>query len=261
MRSLRTAVGIFLATTGLALGQVSTNSFFNWETAPVHPVALSPDGTRLAICNLPDNRLEVFGLMNGVPVSLGSVCVGLDPCSVRFRTADVVWVANFISDSISIVSLSGMRVVATLGTSNEPSDIVFAGTPARAFVSCAQPGLVQVFNPTNRTVITNLVIDGNRPKAMAVSPDGAKVYTAIFESGNRTTIIGSGVSLGFPIPTPVDFPDGPYEGQNPPPNNRVRQARPTPRPPWQPTKFPHHRAMTRCQKPIRSRVPPPKEFS
>ena len=220
MRTLRTAVGIFLATIGLALGQVSTNSFFNWETAPVHPVALSPDGTRLAICNLPDNRLEVFGLTNGV-VSLGSVCVGLDPCSVRFRTADEVWVANFISDSISIVSLAGMRVVATLGTSNEPSDIVFAGIPTRALVSCAQPGLVQVFNPTNRTVITNLVIEGNRPKAMAVSPDGAKVYAAIFESGNRTTIIGAGVSLGFPIPTPVDFPDGPYEGQNPPPNNRT----------------------------------------
>src|SRR5207244_4888138 len=92
-------------------------------------------------------------------------------------------------------------------------------SPWRAFVSGAQPGIVQVFDPTNRTAITNLVIDGNRPKAMAASPDGGKVYVAIFESGNASTIIGGGVSLGFPVATPLDFPGGPHHGINPPPNS------------------------------------------
>ncbi len=201
----------------LALGQ-STN-FFNWETPPVHPVALSPDGATLVVCNLPDNRVELFNVTSGNPVAIGSVSVGLDPVSVRFRNDDELWVANFISDSISIVSLSAMRVIATLDTLNEPSDVVFGGSPQRAFVSCAQPNTVQVFNPTTRAAITNLVVDGNRPKAMAVSPDGRSVYVAVFESGNATTIIGSGVSLGFPSATPVDFPDGPHGGKNPPPNS------------------------------------------
>ena len=171
------------------------------------------------VCNLPDNRLEVFSITNGLLVPLGSIPVGLDPTTARFRTNDEVWVANFISDSISIVSLSGMRVVATLSVSNEPSDIVFAGSPARAYITCAQPGIVQVFDPITRASITNLVIDGNRPKAMAVSPDGSKVYVAIFESGNASTIIGSGVNLGLPPPSPLDFYHGPYGGQNPPPNS------------------------------------------
>jgi len=218
-RPLSTAVALLLATASLAFGQATTNSFFNWETPPVHPIALSPDGTRLVVCNLPDNRLEVFSVTNGEPVALGSVSVGLDPTTARFRTDDEVWVANFISDSISIVNLSGMRVVATLSVSNEPSDIVFAGSPLRAFVTCAQPGIVQVFNATNRAAITNLTIDGNRPKAMAVSPDGSKVYAAIFESGNNSTIIGAGVNLGLPPPTPVDFPHAPSGGLNPPPND------------------------------------------
>ena len=212
-------MAFLLATVSLAFGQATTNSFFNWETPPVHPVALSPNGTRLVVCNLPDNRLEVFSVTNGVPVALGNVSVGLDPTTARFRTDDEVWVANFISDSISIVSLSGMRVVGTLSVSNEPSDIVFAGSPLRAFVSCAQPGIVQVFNATNRAAITNLLIDGNRPKAMAVSPDGSKVYAAIFESGNNSTILGAGVNLGLPPPTAVDFPSSPHGGQNPPPNS------------------------------------------
>src|SRR3989449_3316691 len=35
-----------------------TNSFVNFETPPVHPVALNPDGSRLGVCNLADGRLE-----------------------------------------------------------------------------------------------------------------------------------------------------------------------------------------------------------
>ncbi len=208
-----------LISASAAFAQVSTNSFSNWETPPVHPLALSPDGTKLVLCNLPDNRLEVYSVTNGIPVTLGNISVGLDPCTARFRTSDEVWVANFISDSVSIVSLSTMRVIATLSVSNEPSDIVFAGTPLRAYVTCAQPGLVQVFDAVTRAPVSNLVIDGNRPKAMAVSPDGGKVYVAIFESGNASTIIGAGVNLGLPPPTPVDFPFAPSAGLNPPPNS------------------------------------------
>lgn len=219
MKTLFRLAGTVWMTASLACGQATTNSFFNWETAPVHPVALSPDGARLVVCNLPDNRLEVFSVTNGLPVPLGSISVGLDPTTARFRTADEVWVANFISDSISIVSLAGMRVVATLSVSNEPSDIVFAGSPQRAFITCAQPGLVQVFNPVTRAPVATLTIEGNRPKAMAVSPDGSTVYAAIFESGNASTIIGAGVNLGLPPPTPVDFPNAPSGGLNPPPNS------------------------------------------
>jgi len=124
-----------------APAQFTITNFFNWETSPVHPVEISPDGATLVVCNLPDNRLEVFDITSGKPRPLGGISVGLDPVTVRFRTATELWVANFISDSISIIDLPTMRVKSTITTSNEPSDIVFAGSPQRAFVSCAQPGL------------------------------------------------------------------------------------------------------------------------
>src|SRR5947207_15796749 len=38
----------------------TTASFVNWETGQVHPVDMTPDGTRLLVCNTADNRLEVF---------------------------------------------------------------------------------------------------------------------------------------------------------------------------------------------------------
>jgi YVTN family beta-propeller protein len=202
-----------------ARGEITTSNFFNWETPPVHPVALSPDSNTLAVCNLPDNRIELFDVTSGKPLALTNIPVGLDPVTVRFRTASELWVANYISDSISIIDLATMRVIATLTTTNEPSDIVFAGTPQRAFVSCGQPNLVQVYNPASLQLITNLVIDGNRPRAMATSPDGSKVYVAIFESGNASTIISTGVSSGAPRPSPISFPFAPSGGLNPPPNS------------------------------------------
>jgi YVTN family beta-propeller protein len=208
-----------LLLTGVAQAQINTTNFFNWETAPVHPIALSPDSSKLAVCNLPDNRIEMFDVTSGSLSPLGSIPVGLDPVTVRFRTASEIWVANYISDSISIIDVPTTRVLSTITTSNEPSDIVFAGTPQRAYVSCGQPNLVQVFNVSTLQVVTNLAIDGNRPRAIDVSPDGLKVYVAIFESGNASTIIGSGVSAGLPKPSPINFPDAPADGLNPPPNS------------------------------------------
>ncbi len=213
--------------------QGAADSFVNFETPPVHPIALSPDGGQLAVCNLADGRLELFDVSSGTAVSVGSVPVGLDPVSVRYRTASEAWVVNHISDSISVVDVEARRVVATIQTLDTPADVIFAGSTARAFVSCATPNTVQVFDPVTRQLVTNLVIQAERPKALAASPDGRKVYAAIFESGNGTTFLGPKLS-GSPIrvPTPpgtnssgpvysqnvVSDPRGPYRGQNPPPN-------------------------------------------
>lgn len=214
------AAGLYVVSPAIR-AQVSTTNFFNFETAPVHPEAISPDGAKLAVCNLAEGHVEIFDITSSAPVSLASIPVGIDPVSVRFRTTTEIWVANYISSSISVVDLSTFRVFNTITTSNQPSDIVFAGNPQRAYVSCGLPNLVQIFNPTNDQWVTNLVLDGNRPRAMDVSPDGSKVYVAIFESGNASTIIGSGVAaLGnLPKPDAIDFPDAPSEGLNPPPNS------------------------------------------
>ena len=117
--------------------EARNDSFVNFETAPVHPIALSPDHSRLAVCNLPDAKLELFDVATESPQPIGSVPVGIDPVSVRFRNGSEAWVVNQISDSISIVSLPSQRVITTLDTLDTPSDVVFAGSPMRAFVSCA----------------------------------------------------------------------------------------------------------------------------
>ncbi len=216
-------LAIAIVASSLVLAQPeSGSSFVNWENPHVSPLAMTPDGKTLLAVNTPDNRLEVFDLTSGLPVWAASIPVGLDPVSVRARTSTEVWVVNHISDSVSIVDLSTMNVRFTLRTDDEPTDVVFAGSPERAFVSCSQVNRVMVFDPANLSALpVSIEIDGEDPRAMAVSPDGTKVYVAIFESGNASTVLGGGIAgatLAYP-PNVVSHAAGPYAGKNPPPND------------------------------------------
>ena len=77
LRSLTTLVPCLVL--GLALTPtLGAQSFVNWETAPVTPLDLTPDGTRLLATNLADDRLEVFDLVGGIPTPSLSIPVGID---------------------------------------------------------------------------------------------------------------------------------------------------------------------------------------
>ncbi len=202
-------------------------AFVNWESPHVHPLELTPGGDLLLAVDTAAARLEVLDASGTSLRRRFTVPVGLDPVTVRARTADEAWVVNHVSDSISVVDLAARAVVRTIGTRDEPCDVVFAGEPLRAFVSCSQANVVQVFTLTGDLLAT-LRITGEDPRALAVSPDGTKVYAAIFESGNRSTILGGGLGgsqLSFPRNV-VNDPAGPWGGVNPPPNSGAGFAPP-----------------------------------
>jgi YVTN family beta-propeller protein len=189
-------------------------SFVNWESPHVTPLDLTPNGKLLLAINTADNRLEVFGLTKAGLDPLGAVTVGLDPVSVRALSNSQAWVVNHVSDTISIVDLQALNVVATLYPGDEPADVVFAGKPLRAFVTVSQLNQVKVYDPANLAAApVTIQIEGEDPRALAT--DGTTVYAAIFESGNRTTSLSE-----FAVSTPRM---NPYRGApNPPPNSGAR---------------------------------------
>ena len=196
------------ATASVSLAQ--GGGFLNWESPHSHPIELTPDGRVLVAVNTADARLEVFSLDGGTLVRRGSVPVGLDPVSVRALDSSTVWVVNQISDSVSIVDLPSMRVTRTVLVGDEPADVVFAGSPRKAFVSLSIAERVAVLDAASATVLATLPVAGSQPRALAASPDGSRVYLAIFESGNRSTLVPRSA---------VSAASGPYGGQNPPPND------------------------------------------
>jgi YVTN family beta-propeller protein len=223
---------------GPAVAQ-SSGAFVNWEHPHVHPLELTPDGTKLLAVNTADNRLLVFNVSGGTPVLAASIPVGLDPVSVRARSNTEAWVVNHVSDSVSIVDLTTLNVRVTVPTDDEPADVVFAGSPQRAFISCSQVNRVLVVDPASPLgAPTRVALGGEEPRALAVNAAGTQVYVALFESGNRTTVLGGGNAMGgggFP-PNVVSSSASPYGGANPPPNSGAffspaqKSGNPTPPP-------------------------------
>jgi len=201
--------------------------FTTFETEQVRPLALSDDGKRLFAVNTPDNRLEVFNVKNYGLQHVTSISVGLEPTAVAVR-GEQAWVVNHLSDSISVVDISGgsqkYNVVRTLLVGDEPRDVVFAGPQSRrAFITTAHRGQNVPYDPQLTTPgvgradvwvfdalslgagaplsIVSLFCD--TPRGLAVSPDGEHVYAAGFHTGNQTTAVSTAFTsvMGLPEPT------------------------------------------------------------
>lgn len=167
--------------------------YVNFEASQVHPIDLTPSGSKLLVVNTPDARLEVFVVQpDGSLVAESSIPVGLEPVSVTARNDGEAWVVNHLSDSVSIVDLAGARVTATLRTGDEPTDVAFAR--GKAFVSIAGDDRVEVFDLASPGQVPTVVSLFNRkPRALAVSPDGGRVYAVALMLGNQTTVVNAAV--------------------------------------------------------------------
>ena len=182
----------------------------NFEGPQVHPLALTPDGTRLLALNTPNNQLLVYHLSGATTTLLAEIPVGLEPVSVVARNDREAWVVNWLSDSVSVVDLTKMRVVRTFDVGDEPTDAVFAGAPERAYVCVSGISQVKVYDPNNANAAPqSIVIRGKQPRALARNADGTRVFVSVFESGNETTIVKQqtvSANGGLPAPSPALSP-------------------------------------------------------
>jgi YVTN family beta-propeller protein len=202
---------VFLPITGNTQTGVASSAYVNFEGSQTAPVRLSPDGLRLFVVNSPDARVSVFDLSQEFnPTLVAEIPVGVEPVSVNPRTSDEAWVVNQVSDSISVVSVSQGIVTDTIYVKDEPADVVFVGN--KAFVTASRSNSVRVFDATTHQLLKTIPVFGENPRALAVSPDGGKVYAAFALSGNRTTIIPAENAPAPPQPTNPNLPPAPQEG-------------------------------------------------
>jgi DNA-binding beta-propeller fold protein YncE len=245
----RRATRAVLHVTFLALlappGTAATLTAF--ESAHVRPLALSSDGHTLYAVNTPDNRLEILAVHDDGLTPVGAVAVGLEPVAVAVHD-DAVWVVNHLSDSVSIIdsSLQPPRLLRTLLVGDEPRDIVFAGAGhSRAFLTTAHRGQNSPLDPQLKTPgvgradvwvfdaedqgdsfkgepLTIVTLFGDTPRALATTPDGSRVYAAVFMSGNRTATVSQesvcdgGTTVGACVVEGITMPGG-----LPPPNTNA----------------------------------------
>jgi len=190
-------------------GRAGAGDYAAFEARQTYPVTLIED--LLLAVNSPAGTLAVYDLgepsTGGVPYLRWEVPVGVEPVSVRARSASEAWVVNEVSDSISVVNLDTGVVTATLSVPDEPSDVLFVGNTA--VVSCARSNLLRLINATTFAPLSEIPLRGNYPTSLAKSPSGDRLYVAFLLSGNRTTILKPDLTPAPPAPTNPALPAAP----------------------------------------------------
>jgi len=213
------AVGLAAAPRHLISHTATNPDFVHFESGHVHPASLTPSGDRLLVVNTPDNRLSVFDLTQGPPsrnTRIAEIPVGMEPVAVAALDDSTAWVVNTLSDDVSIVNLNTMHVTKALRVGDEPSDVVFAGTPTVAYVSVSNEDVVKVFDPATHAQVAMIPILGRMPRALARNAAGTKVYVAVFEGGNKTSILTANKVPDDSIPQELEFPPDSIPGHGAP---------------------------------------------
>ena len=208
------AVVVALASPTMAQGTPATSvrstataPFPNFESSPVHSLLLSPDGGRLYVLNTPDARVEVYNVKLDAQrqVHLAyktSVFTGLEPVSMALSPDDPghLFVANLLSDSVSVVDLDAFGVVATIPAGDEPQDVLIEGgvlyvatARSAAAPDFVQPGafvsnavvLAQTSPPY--AILQRVEVPGHKPRALVAA--GGAIHVIPQNSGNHTTVI------------------------------------------------------------------------
>ena len=188
----------------------SGGDFEHFESAHVHPAVLTPSGSRLLVVNTSGGRLAVFEVGGAAIYKSADIPVGLEPVSVACLDDSTAWVVNQVSDDISVVDLRTMNVRATLRVGDEPSDVVFAGTPTRAYVSVTGEDVIRVYSPWNLSApVAVIPSPGHRPRTLAKTANGQFVYCTMFEGGNRVTVVPAASIPVDSFPHDPDFPRNP----------------------------------------------------
>ena len=138
----------------------------------------------------PDNSIIVIGS------SAAKIAVGIKPTGVAVNTeTNKVYVANSVSDNISVIDGATNAVVATITDPNAVAPVGVAVNPATGmiYVANSQSNNLTVIDGATDSVKLTIPV-GTSPSAVAVDPQTNFIYVAnqgdshIGDSGNITVI-------------------------------------------------------------------------
>jgi YVTN family beta-propeller protein len=171
--------------------------FSLFESPQADPILVSPDGTRLFVLLTTGGRLRVID--TATLSVIRRVEIGADPVSLALRpNGSELWVANHVSDSVSVISLApgpqqyhivetiqAVDVANLISDFDEPVGIAFANDD-KAYVALSSRNRIAVVDANTYTVTGFLQLNAQEPRALRVR--GGRLYVPAFESGNQSEL-------------------------------------------------------------------------
>ncbi len=107
--------------------------------------------------------------------------------SNQVAVAPRVYVANFDSDTVSVIDVSTHTVIATIPVGSRPFGVAVKPDGTRVYVTNYGGNTVSVIDASTHTVIATIPV-GAKPAGVAANPDGTRVYVAN-EGSNSVSVI------------------------------------------------------------------------
>lgn len=98
-----------------------------------------------------------------------------------------VWVTNEKDNTVSVIDVATMEVVATHPTGERPRGAVFSHDYARLYICASDSDTVQVMDPATGAIIAELP-SGDDPEQFALHPDDRRLYIANEDDALATVV-------------------------------------------------------------------------
>jgi YVTN family beta-propeller protein len=153
------------------------------EARGSHMVAVTPDGTRAFVANIPDGTVSAIDLTERKLLKVITTGKGAEGIDCTPDGAEV-WVTNRGEDTVSVIDAATLDVIVTVPCAGFPIRCKVTPDGERVLVSCATTGEVAVFDRAAREEIARVgVLDrgqggGLGPIGVLVTPDGQHAVVA-----------------------------------------------------------------------------------
>jgi len=141
------------------------------------PLALSADGSLLAVANPDNNSITVFDTTHNA--KLAETLVGKEPNGVAFSAdGSTLYVANTVSGTVSVLGISGgstsysSSLLATIPVGTEPYALALTPGGSKLYVANARSNSVSVINTSTNQVIQTISNVGFEPRGIAITNGG-----------------------------------------------------------------------------------------
>jgi len=159
-------------------------------------VTVSPDGSDVFVTNSSDN-ISVINLMKNNVTTINATKGPYDVCTSS--DGSLLYVTNLGSNTVSVINLSTLNVIATIPVGTAPQGIAITPDGSTLYVTNSTSGNVSVISTaTNRVTATINV--GSAPIGVSVTSDGRFVYVANQSSNSVSVINTSSNNVSATIP-------------------------------------------------------------
>lgn len=159
---------------------------------PPYTMIVKRDGSRLfAAAQHYCTTVTVYAIDvdNNRLSKITDIPVGTSPRAFAFSPDETrLYVANYDSGSVSVITLADYSVRATVGVkTTEPHALAYVSQGNKLYAACEGENFVSVIDASANQFVKNIAV-GDRPFALALKPNESKLYVANFNADTVSVI-------------------------------------------------------------------------